>query len=99
MNIRDMETEFGVLPIPKYDEQQDGYHSLIGSWGGNAFAIPRVLEKDEAQFAASVKRRNNYQRLNVITLEKNVTCDKIILICLSTHGCPNATVFGLDAYE
>ena len=49
--------------------------------------------------AASWKRRGNYQRLNVLKPDSPVKCDKIKLTCYSTHGSPNAAVFGLDAYE
>ncbi len=48
----DMEDDFGILPIPKYNEEQDDYHSLINSWTGNAFAIPAVLSESEKQFAS-----------------------------------------------
>lgn len=31
--LGDMEEDFGVLPFPKYDEAQEGYHSrVVGAW-------------------------------------------------------------------
>lgn len=35
-----MEEHFGIVPVPKATEIQDGYHSLIGAWSANCFAIP-----------------------------------------------------------
>ncbi|MBP3918697.1 MAG: extracellular solute-binding protein [Clostridia bacterium] len=29
VDLRDMKTDFGVLPIPKYDESQDGYYCMV----------------------------------------------------------------------
>lgn len=41
-NMREMEYDFGVLPIPKYDEAQDKYYSLV-SWGNQAISVPVSL--------------------------------------------------------
>ena len=38
--LRDYEGNFGVLPIPKLDEDQDGYHSMIATWGTLMTTIP-----------------------------------------------------------
>jgi hypothetical protein len=32
-NLRDFSGDFGVVPVPKLDENQDGYHSMMASWG------------------------------------------------------------------
>lgn len=37
---RDMEDEFGLVPIPKYDEEQERYYSMVNPWVSNAFCIP-----------------------------------------------------------
>ncbi|MBQ8576656.1 MAG: hypothetical protein IJ449_01615 [Clostridia bacterium] len=29
VDLRDMQTDFGVLPIPKYDESQEGYYCMV----------------------------------------------------------------------
>lgn len=39
-NIRDMESDFGVLPCPLYDKDQDNYVSGVGSWSVPAVCIP-----------------------------------------------------------
>ena len=38
--LRDYEGNFGVLPLPKLDEDQDGYHSMIATWGTLLTTIP-----------------------------------------------------------
>lgn len=41
-NMREMEYDFGVLPVPKYEESQDKYYSLV-SWGNQAVSIPTSI--------------------------------------------------------
>ena len=36
-----MEDEFGILPLPKYDELQDRYISSAASWGLPFYVVPR----------------------------------------------------------
>ena len=37
--LRDMDNDFGVLPLPKYDESQDGYRTNV-SGAGTMIALP-----------------------------------------------------------
>ena len=48
----EMTDGFGILPIPKYNKEQDSYYSMLNSYSGNAFAIPYILSESEQQFAA-----------------------------------------------
>ncbi len=43
---RDMESEFGIVPIPKYDENQDNYKTLYPR-DFNLFGLPSVIENVE----------------------------------------------------
>ncbi len=46
-SFRDVEQDFGIIPLPKYDEEGD-YTSFIHHWGGSAIAVPTTapdLEK------------------------------------------------------
>lgn len=45
--FRNMETDFGILPFPKYDANQNSYYSTVGSWHSMFFCIPGVLEDAE----------------------------------------------------
>lgn len=42
-DYRAMETDFGILPYPKYNEQQESYYSLVESGSANVFSIPVTL--------------------------------------------------------
>ena len=42
--FREMEDTFGVLPIPKYDEDQKDYRCIVASWGTTMMGIPASAE-------------------------------------------------------
>jgi len=39
-SLREMESDFGILPIPKYDSAQDSYSSSVSVFGGNLISVP-----------------------------------------------------------
>ncbi len=46
--LRDMDAEFGIVPYPKYNEEQDGYHTLIARFA--AFCgIPVSLSEENLE--------------------------------------------------
>ena len=40
-NLRNMDTDFGILPIPKYDERQEKYLQTVNPYVGVAAGVPR----------------------------------------------------------
>ncbi len=38
--MREMDTDFGILPIPKADEEQSEYYSYANTWAASCAAIP-----------------------------------------------------------
>ena len=38
--MRDMDTDFGILPMFKYQEEQERYHTAIGSWHSVFVCVP-----------------------------------------------------------
>jgi hypothetical protein len=40
--FRNMETDFGIIPLPKYDEGQDSYHSFVSMYCANSIEIPKT---------------------------------------------------------
>ena len=40
-NLRTMETDFGILPIPKYNEQQKEYLQTVNPWTGVVTTVPQ----------------------------------------------------------
>lgn len=45
--LRTMETDFGILPPPKYDEQQDRYYAYVDSWCTSAVSVPITVPSPE----------------------------------------------------
>ena len=39
-SMRDMTTDFGILPYPKYDENQTDYYTYVQTWASGCAAIP-----------------------------------------------------------
>ena len=42
-----MDDEFGLVPIPKGDENQDTYYSLVNPWVSTCFGVPISLAEDD----------------------------------------------------
>ena len=47
MLFRDMDADFGVLPIPKTDAEQDGYYSTLSVYNADAMSIPVTISDPE----------------------------------------------------
>jgi hypothetical protein len=45
--FRDMEDDFGILPIPKLSEEQESYYSYSQPWGAVAVCVPVTNENLE----------------------------------------------------
>ena len=45
--LRNMDVDFGLLPLPKLDEAQDTYHTNIHSWASDALTIPTTAADPE----------------------------------------------------
>jgi hypothetical protein len=50
--LGNMEQHFGVVPEPKYDEDQDSYYSLVNPWGSTCFAIPVCVPAEQLTMVA-----------------------------------------------
>lgn len=49
-SLRDMEDDFAIIPLPKFDEAQEDYKCQINGWGACATAIPDNADIDESGF-------------------------------------------------
>lgn len=49
LELGDMEEHFGIVPLPKADEIQEKYYSLVNPWTSNCFAIPTCVRGDDLQ--------------------------------------------------
>jgi hypothetical protein len=45
--FRDMQTDYGILPFPKFDEKQDGYYTRLWADFGTFMCIPNNCGKQE----------------------------------------------------
>ncbi|MCL2099759.1 MAG: hypothetical protein FWH24_04910, partial [Oscillospiraceae bacterium] len=46
-NLRGMETDFGIMPMPWFDETQGTWHHTVNRYTGHAMAIPMFHDDDE----------------------------------------------------
>jgi hypothetical protein len=44
--LRNFEDDYGLLPMPKYDENQKDYHSFVGGWH-SVLAVPKTVTDTE----------------------------------------------------
>ena len=78
--IREMESDFGFIPLPKYDETQDRYYHTY-SWASPGVAIP-VTANDPEETGAVLEALAYYGRLMVlpayyeINLQTKITRDE-----------------------
>jgi len=40
LGLRDMEDDFGILPIPKWDASQDRYYAMLNNWHSYTYMLP-----------------------------------------------------------
>nr|MBQ4319613.1 hypothetical protein [Clostridia bacterium] len=52
MSFRDMEDDFGILPMPKFDESQESYHHDVNSYTGFGWTIPVIAP--DAEYTAYI---------------------------------------------
>ncbi len=45
--MREMNADFGIIPLPKYDETQSAYHSAVNTYSGTIGMIPHTSEDPE----------------------------------------------------
>ena len=41
--FRDMEDDFGIVPIPKWDSNQDRYYTTVNGWNSFTYMLPRTV--------------------------------------------------------
>ena len=63
--FRGMESGFGILPLPKFDEHQDNYRSIVNPWTGVLMGVPlSATDLDRTSFileAAAAESRYTLQ--------------------------------------
>ncbi len=108
--IRDMESDFGVLPAPLYDSDQDGYVTQIGCWSTNCIVVPTfVTDEDleiagcfiEALSAVSNKRLNPvyYEQTLQYQISRDDDSMRMLDIIFANRSCELAEIYNLDIYN
>ena len=45
--LRDMDSDFGILPPPKFDSSQESYHAVVGTWTASGVSVPHTVADPE----------------------------------------------------
>ncbi|MBQ2862904.1 MAG: extracellular solute-binding protein [Clostridia bacterium] len=64
-HLRDTELNYGILPLPKYDEAQESYHTPVGSWDGAYVCVPKSTENEER--TSTIIERTAYISSQIVT--------------------------------
>ncbi len=43
-NLRDLEGDFGILPYPKFDKEQENYRNLVSAWHAQFLCVPESVQ-------------------------------------------------------
>ena len=108
--IRDMESDFGVLPAPLYDNNQDSYASQIGCWSTNCIAIPTFITGEELEMAGYIIEALSAvsnKKLNPVyyeqTLQYQISRDddsmRMLDIIFDSRTCELAEIYNLDIFN
>ena len=64
-HLRDTELNYGILPLPKYDEAQESYQTPVGSWDGAYVCVPKSTENEER--TSTIIERTAYISSQIVT--------------------------------
>ena len=68
--LREMEDDFAILPMPKYDAAQDGYNHLLSGWVDCFIGLPKNLTDTEfAGFVTEALARASYTLIRPAAFE------------------------------
>jgi hypothetical protein len=79
-DLRDMNDDFGILPMPKYEESQEKYYTTYQSWNGRAYVVPITAGNKERtsailEYMAYVSPDNVTKAYYDVTLQRKVARD------------------------
>ncbi len=107
--LRSMDTDFGIIPFPKYDEAQEKYVSYT-SYGAIALSLPTSLSAEKLSRSATVMENFNALSYETVlpayytitlygkTLRDEESAD-MLDIMFANCECEDAAVFGFDGYQ
>lgn len=66
--FRDMEDDFGILPLPKYDENQESYNNSAASWTLSLYSVPKnSFSEEELARTGYITQALAYESLYTLT--------------------------------
>lgn len=57
---RDMKSDFLILPMPKYDEKQESYYSLVNTWCTSFVGVPKTADAEKIGFIMEALAYKSY---------------------------------------
>jgi len=90
--LRTMEDDYGILPVPKYDEAQDTHISALNPWNASSMGIPLLIEPEKVGFiiealgylSYEMIRPNVYELTLKTKLARNTESMKIVDLIIET---------------
>ncbi|MBP0990573.1 MAG: hypothetical protein J5874_05305 [Oscillospiraceae bacterium] len=112
--LLEMEDIFGIAPMPKADEHQEYYYSLLNTWTANAYGIGTNLDQAHAEFAAAILDVMGYYswRENSGSFIQNYydmalkgqklqteEAEEMLDLIFSVRGCEPGSIFQIGKYS
>ncbi len=108
--LRNMEDDFGILPLPMFSETQDRYYTLINPWVGTCFGVPVSHSEADLEFVGIVLEAIGAESKNLVhpayydvALKYQRTRDEdsieMLDVIFASRGCDIGIIFawgGLD---
>ena len=66
---RDMKSDFLILPIPKYDENQSTYNSLVNTWCNSFVGIPTNADPDITGFITEALAYESHENVRPLVYD------------------------------
>ncbi len=68
VSLRDMEEDFGILPLPKYDEDLDRYYNSAASWLLALYSVPKnAFGEEELARTGYITQALAFESMKVLT--------------------------------
>ena len=104
INFQKMKGNYGLLPVPKLDEEQDNYESFINPWVSSALCIPSTLSMEDAEFAGAVLECMGYYSMDTVRKEyydevlnyqyvQDDASMEMLELILDSRGCDIGNIF------
>lgn len=98
--FRDMESEFGILPMPKYDESQEDYYCLVDQWGGLLSVPTNTADPEKTgiilEYFTAASEDTTVYAFNETLLKRKYSRDEESLAMLDIVNLSRAYDIGLD---